>query len=879
VFATDDMLARPESLAAATVVTIDDIVRRLVFAPTPHVITLFDTVEHYKPGARVTRDAYYREYLTNGIPRERIYEIWSNAHQIKRGPNNLPRNTVISQFSDALMMQCSALEAVCEQLRVDYKGQFRAKATHIPVSIPQGARKVAFDSKLWLWWDELNFSAGQLEAHLRLSMDGERLEASYEAMLLSNGVHAGGDDYDFQVAPGSREAKFKEDSILTLGKLGQPGMPLSRVSGLVASGAPAHVGDPDLLMRPFWSVVNIKLISFDRKAGVARVRMSVRDDPLLVPYLIANASTSLLNDVFLVASKSPAVFNWANYAGKILEAVGQPKIAVADPNAAKAMGIRPAVKRASPSVETPPARVLWDPATLEKKQVMPAPIAHALASAVAQDDGLNASQEAAVAHGVSRGLTLIWGPPGTGKTNTLASMLHAMVRSANVQKQPLNVLLTGPTYKAVEEVLHRISGFVGADPSAACSFYMGYAEGRAPSAPPVGLAAHIAYHSMFFTKADATLSKLQHNFRHAAGVTIVGCQIRQGRRFPERILNTALGEIFDVVVIDESSQVPVSQAIAAFSGLKTDGRLIIAGDHLQMPPIVSVEPPVDAAYLVGSIQTYLTSRPFPQPVARCILERNYRSNEHIVAFARRIGYPVSLAAEYPGTSLAWTRALPTRATFPSSLPWCDDFDTVLRPDSKVVTVLHQDDISSQGNRYEARIIAGLAWMLRQVASADLDHHGGTPAHRIPTPDEFWGKCLGIVTPHRAQRALVIQELEALWPSEAGLIAEAVDTVERFQGGERHTVIVSFGVADVDVIGGEEAFLMQLERTNVAVSRAMAKCIVVMPDALAAHIPEDKRALETASALKDYIEEFCDTRVTTRFVEPGEVRMAEVRFRS
>ncbi|WP_425514812.1 hypothetical protein [Comamonas fluminis] len=40
------------------------------------------------------------------------------------------------------------------------------------------------------------------------------------------------------------------------------------------------------------------------------------------------------------------------------------------------------------------------------------------------------------------------------------------------------------------------------------------------------------------------------------------------------------------------------------------------------------------------------------------------------------------------------------------------------------------------------------------------------------------------------------------------------------------MLVSFGVADIDVIGGEEAFLMQLQRTNVAVSRAMGKCIIV-----------------------------------------------------
>jgi hypothetical protein len=89
--------------------------------------------------------------------------------------------------------------------------------------------------------------------------------------------------------------------------------------------------------------------------------------------------------------------------------------------------------------------------------------------------------------------------------------------------------------------------------------------------------------------------------------------------------------------------------------------------------------------------------------------------------------------------------------------------------------------------------------------------------------------------------------------------------------------VTFGIADTDVISGEEAFLMQLERTNVAVPRATAKCMVVMPKALAAYIPEDKKALATAFALKDYIEEFCNIRVNTTLSDTTQTRWAQVRY--
>ena len=67
-------------------------------------------------------------------------------------------------------------------------------------------------------------------------------------------------------------------------------------------------------------------------------------------------------------------------------------------------------------------------------------------------------------------------------------------------------------------------------------------------------------------------------------------------------------ELFDLVVLDESSQVPVTLALRPLAGLRTDGQVVIAGDHLQMPPIHELEPPLGAEHLVSSIQTYLTKR-------------------------------------------------------------------------------------------------------------------------------------------------------------------------------------------------------------------------------------------------------------------------------
>jgi hypothetical protein len=79
-----------------------------------------------------------------------------------------------------------------------------------------------------------------------------------------------------------------------------------------------------------------------------------------------------------------------------------------------------------------------------------------------------------------------------------------------------------------------------------------------------------------------------------------------------------------------------------------------------------------------------------------------------------------------------------------------------------------------------------------------------------------------------------------------------------------------------VIEGEEEFLLQLERTNVAISRARAKCVVMMPRTLAYHLPSDQKAADTSVALKSYLEEFCGNRLSLNIGFDGQVRGGEAR---
>jgi AAA domain len=876
-FPSDELLEKPDGAVSPCVVFIDEVVKRVVFAPTPHVITLFDTAETYYSGPSPVRltDAYYREFLTNGIPRERIYEIWSNVAVIKRGTVSVPRNTVIAEFHNALDRQCRALNSISERLRSDFKGQLKANAPKLNLSIPHGMTGVAFDSKLWIWWDELQYQTNKLAAHQRLALDAETLEATYDAVRLTNGIPTGiAGEYRYDVLAGSTEAKLDDsDGFLALGKEGHAGFPLLRAKDIIDPSAPIFTGQDFTLTVPLWSSLTVTLMAIDRNTRKAIIKFGNWRDAAFIPYLFQYSSFDLMHDVFILRSQT--AFKWFEKSGAILKQVGNPPIASADINAATAMGMQP--QPAGIHAITPISQVLWDAAGVQALSRTGSLRASAIAQYAKTKHKLNDSQHDAVLHAADKGLTVVWGPPGTGKTQTLTGCLHGLVYDAVLHSEPTKLLVTGPTYKAVEQLIHRLVAALDIDSSAPAEVFIAYSASQQPQ-PCSAISAHLRVTSFNLGSGNQETQDCIASLNNNNVVTIVATTSMQCYKFSEWTNGGVVGPVFDVVVIDESSQVQVTQAISALATLKPNFRVIVAGDHLQMPPIMALEPPINAEYLVGSIQTYLLKRSFGSPIKESPLEENYRSAEDIVAYARSIGYRASLKAAFPLTSLHLLQPLPTPSTgFSPGLLWSSLWAEMIDPKKKVLALLHEDDLSSQSNLFEAQIVTALVCTLRSTASAELDGQG-TVIHSTPNPIRFWDKCIGVVTPHRAQRALVIRELRNAFPNDpVDLIEAAVDTVEKFQGGERHTIIVTFGVGDADVIMGEESFLMQLERTNVAISRAMAKSIVIMPMTLAGHVPQDKKALETAHAIKDYVDEFCNQEIRADIGSGQTARKAKLRF--
>jgi superfamily I DNA and/or RNA helicase len=167
-------------------------------------------------------------------------------------------------------------------------------------------------------------------------------------------------------------------------------------------------------------------------------------------------------------------------------------------------------------------------------------------------------------------------------------------------------------------------------------------------------------------------------------------------------------KIFDLVVLDESSQIPVTLALKPLGAMTSAGQLIIAGDHKQMPPIQRLQPPEGAEHLVGSIQEYLVRRFDVKPVPLLL---NYRSNADLVEYAKTLGYPAELKAAFPIKDLQLVQPIETvSASLPNGLPVSSAYVELLRPDRRVTALVHDDPTSSQANEIEAGLVAGLAYV-------------------------------------------------------------------------------------------------------------------------------------------------------------------------
>jgi len=408
--------------------------------------------------------------------------------------------------------------------------------------------------------------------------------------------------------------------------------------------------------------------------------------------------------------------------------------------------------------------------------------------------GLTESQAEAFRQICRRRIVPVWGPPGTGKTHFLAAAILALAAAHARAGLPFRVLVTAFTHAAIENLLRKIAAL-----RETCQPGSAVRVGKAKSWQGEESA------GIEMVEENRLGAWLQEHPQAIVGATVYSCLKKYDQLPP-----------FDLSVIDEASQVRVPEAAIPIGLAGLQGRLVLAGDHLQLPPIVvGVYPETEPGQPVlhRSIFEAISHRSgLPSGTALIQqLTENFRMNDVLTSFAAGLLYGPAFRSFNAAVARQRLNLLPQRCLDPF-------VEACLDPEFPLVFVVLDGVWAARENPPEAeltaQLVAGLRSTLRQ---ADGNLFGDDGA--------FFREGVFVVSPHRAQIRAIQRELrrQRRWQS-----PPLVDTVDKMQGREADAVIVSYGVSNPEFAAEEAEFIYGLNRLNVAVTRARAKCVVCLP---------------------------------------------------
>src|SRR5690606_18809688 len=262
------------------IVFVQDIVERAMNLPVAHVYTLLATVavyHHPKLPPISGVDTFYSEPLSNGIPRERTFEIWTNTSGVVQWgkSHSLPLSKAVDRYCSHLKVLAYSLNSIVAKLDQDFRSALKGKAKRLELSGIGTKKGLAFDSQLWAQWSLLEHATASTEAGAALGASHEELEARYEAIVLTNMLaNLGGNRYRFKVSSDSLEAKVDApDRFLTIGVLSRPGFPLENGYSLNLTSIDPLL-QPQELRPAMHKIIKASLLVFDRAAGEAEVEIA-----------------------------------------------------------------------------------------------------------------------------------------------------------------------------------------------------------------------------------------------------------------------------------------------------------------------------------------------------------------------------------------------------------------------------------------------------------------------------------------------------------------------------------------------------------------------------------------------------------------------------
>jgi superfamily I DNA and/or RNA helicase len=418
---------------------------------------------------------------------------------------------------------------------------------------------------------------------------------------------------------------------------------------------------------------------------------------------------------------------------------------------------------------------------------------------------LNESQQQAVALASrAEDIAMIHGPPGTGKTTTVVEVIRQAISRGE------KVLACAPSNMAVDNLFERLLA------ASVSVVRLGHPARVMPELRSNPLDLMVDDHdemrlarkltreayALFDRAARYTRAKPvpgERQERRAEAKQLLADARRLERQVVQQILDGAdvlcatltgldsemLGQrSFDLLVIDEACQ---TTEPACWIPLSRCERVVLAGDHRQLPPTVISREAASQGFDVSMFERLIEQH--GQQAAH-LLSVQYRMNSAIMDFSSRQFYDGSLIADES-----------VRDHLLSELPDIASSELTSRPVEFIDTAgaSYDEELEPDG---ESRLNHGEARLIQRKVNELIEAGLSETA-------------IAVIAPYAAQVRLLREMLKAE--------RLEIDTVDGFQGREKEAVLISLVRSNAE---GQIGFLADVRRMNVALTRARRKLLVV-----------------------------------------------------
>ena len=256
---------------------------------------------------------------------------------------------------------------------------------------------------------------------------------------------------------------------------------------------------------------------------------------------------------------------------------------------------------------------------------------------------------------------------------------------------------------------------------------------------------------------------------------------------------------YDVVIIDEAAQ--AIECACLIPMLLCQRRLVLAGDHHQLGPVVKSEAAAKGG-LSRTLMDRITSRADAASLM-LMLDQQYRMNDEIMTWTSKEFYDGRLQAPDEVKDRRLTQLKGVKATHLTRAP-------ILFIDTAGCEMHEDEDDSAKSNPSQPSLFAQSKSNKHEVALI-LRHLRLLLADGVPLSS------ITVLSPYLAQLSLLRDLLLPLYP------ALEVGTIDSMQGRENDAILISMVRSNASGVVG---FLSESRRMNVAITRAKAHVCVV-----------------------------------------------------